>query len=179
MLAVAVDFDNTLYDLLSRVEEYLSDKGITFKKDNVVGYGFEGDIGCSKEEVYASFEDPEFFEGLKLFDGTRQALNELKEVAEVFAYTLGCDAGYDIRMRQITSVGLRKYMPFREKKPYIKGFDVLIEDNPKVVAMWRKAGFEGTIYLVDYPYNKHIDSKMAVRVSSFSEAVELIKESCR
>ena len=170
---VHIDFDGVILNFEQRLKEYLGEKGKTYYPDNQLSYAYDiGDLGCSKEDVYACFNEYDFFSGLQFYDGVISSLNLLRSNGiEIHAYTSTSENGdiYEYRRRLIKKLKM-KGNPYRQKlnnfqntKTYMQGYDskpvvletdALFEDNLGIILHWMMRGANTRFYLIDKPYNR-------------------------
>ena len=195
---VCVDFDGTLLDFGGAIKNYLAKDGITFYPENVKYYDYSNsDIGCNRELLYKAFYTDEFYEYLKLYEGVIDAIELLKTVEDVHAYTgaVNMESVYNRRLNLIRKLGLKgkpytappveHYIALTEPclkggdtKPVIKEANAVFDDCVGVLYNWYMNGSDAKLYLIDAPYNQEesdtegiIDWSKIIRCSSFSDAV--------
>ena len=168
---VCVDCDGVLLNMLEAIKEYLEKRGKPFYPNNVIRYNFEGDIGCKKSDVFNSLYDIELYKTQELYSNAMLALNKLfYSSIDVRAYTSSVNVKSIINYK--ACMFNRKYMMSR-----IKEADALFDDCLGVHKDWIDAGYKGTLYLIDAPYNSEKHNKdfpyfnRVIRCKDFNDAV--------
>ena len=178
---VALDIDNVVIDFSARIQEYLAKQGITFKPEKVERYDFTGEIGCSKEDVYNSFHNVDFYDDLPYTEGAKEAIQKLKDNnIEVVGYTGAVNVSeiVESRSKLLRDLGLSGSVYIGEK-PVLNDFDALFEDSLEVIVRWQKAKSKTKLYLINKPYNQvsfnehiGIDWSKLQRVDNLLSAVD-------
>lgn len=174
MEKVLVDIDGVIVNLMEGLRQVLSEKGITFNIEGIDTYNFKGNIGCDRSEVFAAMEDVRTFEKSPMYEGALEALEKLKTITIVEAYTKVSNSEiYNHRNEFIKNYGLTG-MPYIGDKPIIDNVSSVFEDCQSNLEKWIDT--DADLYLIDYHnYNKNISNKLANRIiycKSFSEAVD-------
>lgn len=176
---VCVDVDGTLLDFQEAIKSFLESKGVIYKKENCNSYSFDGDIGCSKKDVYDAFYEAEFYKHLYAFNDALMSLEKLQEEYITSAYTASVVSA-DVYKQRCEFIKRHNMpgVPYIGKKPVIKEAKALFDDCLEIHKQWIEQGYEGELFLIDAPYNREESNKgldipwdRVHRCSSFSEAV--------
>jgi 5'(3')-deoxyribonucleotidase len=192
-MKIGVDLDEILSDTLTSVLEYYNSvHGTNLKRDEFVSYNYWEIWGGTKENAVKLIEDyykTNYFKNIKPIAGAKENLEKLKsEGYELFVIT-----GRSDKYKKGTKDWLTEYYPniFSDiffantfdidntdtKKSDIcikNNIPILIEDDPHHLADCVQAGIK-TIVL-DCPWNKNFQAKNSVRVFSWEEITQKVKE---
>lgn len=181
MKFVCVDCDGVLIDFCGGIQQYLSDRNVEFKPENLISYSFKGDIGCDRSEVFRAIKDENLYPYLKAYDDITTGLLMLAcSDVEAKAYTGSIDnpKALDIRTEFIKKHNMDGGAIYIGKKPVILDADALFDDNLDVHRDWVEAGYTGKLFLIDHNYNSEENNPdypyfdKLIRCSDFNNAVE-------
>lgn len=182
---VCLDMHGVVFDVLNALRAYIfaKDHKSLFNSSEVTDYDFHGDIGVSREDVFAALKDPTFYgqEFLHTYAMADFAVKYLSKFFAVQVYT-GDDGNpgiTDIMQDRIKELGLTGEV-IHGRKPVIYDACALFDDNVAVHRQWFEAGYQGLQYLIDQPYNQPKRNERVwgkvIRVSSlFDGVIDLLK----
>lgn len=174
-MKIMCDVDGVLIDMMRSLKVCLANKGITFYPENVETYGFDGDIGCSKDVVYDCLQSKTLFNNLFWIDGAYTALVRLMKNNDVFAYTCANENVIHLRQSMCDYIGLEGQVYEGFNKPVIMDADVVIDDSPKVCLKWLNEKPDTLIFLVDQTYNRDVKEDGIIRVKHIREVEKYLK----
>lgn len=181
--SVLIDVDSTLADFHESLRLLLRDLGYDYHPERLTDYYGEnlpdGTLGVSWNVARtgmctsALYTDRYF----KLYPKVDEALAKLRKVANTIGYT-GAECNEEIYQMRIKFCKEHKLVPnvFIGSKAVLAGYQALFDDNPYIIDKWVKSGAPMRIYMIDQPYNRHINinkewGNRVVRCASFYDAV--------
>ena len=181
---VYIDIDNTCIDTCGGIKKFLAGKGVRFDPSKVETYGFDGNIGCGKEKVYACFKEQEMYDLAKVYAGVKTGIKRLKkEGFSVFGYSY-FNYSYEMvqnRLALMHSLGMKGGVYMTEKPPIKSGYAVF-DDCVSVLERWYKET-EAHLFLIDQSYNKRENNSpehpmwnSIIRCKSLKEGVDRLLE---
>lgn len=179
MRVALVDIDGTIVNTCNALKTYLAQFGKNFKPENVITYGFDGDIGVSKSDIFSALKEPELYKHLTLYDGVVYSLDELKNYCRVIAYTSMPNINnlQHKRKELCEWLGFDDILIYDDNKPALPNIDVIFDDCLDVHESW--VDYTNTRqYLINQSYNQKIIGdcrsslwKKVIRSENFCEAV--------
>ena len=177
---VALDIDGVVLNLLEGLRLMFEKDGKTFYPEKVEDYGFHGDIGVDRKEVFEAFKHKEVYGLAPLYAGVEDYIKKLRCCADVVPYTVVSN-NLDVveeRLQLLKSLGFdthRCNIYTGGTKPVLEDVNVLIEDCLETCIDWINHGFSGEIFLIDHTYNRNVPEEYVnriVRCNGFIDAVE-------
>lgn len=181
-LSIVVDMDDVLADfnseLLSRYNKKYNDN---------LEYWEEWDMSkCVKPEcgnkIFDIMKEPKLFRNLSLIKGALEGFNELLKISKViivssaepysmedkYYWVQEHFPNFDVKTRLFFGGGKGEFCP---------GYDIIIDDAPKNILAFNKAG-KLPIIFDKYglaKYNHHLDNNRFVRTTNWNDLIILIK----
>lgn len=177
---VLLDFDGVILDMLSSLEKILDNMGYRFIKENVATYNFNGEIGVPKEVVYKWLNSEECFLGETFYPRARQAIEDLKQVANIHAYTMVPDNEVILQFRNnmIGELGLRgKCYTVPKDVPKSLDVDAVFEDCIETLELFVPYT-DVKKYIINQTYNQKSSKPYSglwgweIRADDFYDAVQ-------
>jgi len=169
-ITLLIDMDAILVDILKSWILEINrrfDEKITL--EDIVNWNV-GDCCKAGNKVYGILHEKGFFEDLDPIEGAVETMKKLQDEGfEIFIVTAPImDSPYVFREK---IKWVQKHLPFFDInriifsnfKDQIKG-DILFDDAPKNIDP-----FSGTPIVLDYPFNRDIKNKNAIRVQNWDE----------
>lgn len=170
---VLVDLDGVVVNLYEGIRRTLANEGIQFDYTKIEDYDFNGDTGCDSSKVRSLLRHKECYERSVFYDGAVEAINKLKEVVDVYGYTL-CPPNPFImvyRQNQMKQLGVLGDM-YIDEKPILMGYDAVFEDRPDLLLKYAESGCSG-LYMIEQSHNKGANIGNNIKVmKDFPSAVE-------
>jgi 5'(3')-deoxyribonucleotidase len=150
MKKVCVDVDSVILNFYEALRRRLADKGITFYPERSIDYSFNGDIGCPKDAIFATFNEPQLYEYLQFLDGAEEAIALLHKHCNVHSYTASVphEEIYNKRVHFVESLGMVPNV-YVGKKPVIYDADALFDDCLDVHRAWIEGNSTAKLYLIN------------------------------
>ena len=177
---VCVDVDGVLLNLCGALKPYLKrTRGIDFDPSKVKKYNYHN-CGVDHKIIYSCFNEPEFFDELKPFDGAFEALKKLQQIIKTKAYTASQDIEeiYTKRDKLCETLGLEGKSYPSGMKPTDLQAVALFDDCLAVHKQWLSEGSQAYHFLIDAPYNQQtnenfssLDWSRIIRCKNFEDAV--------
>lgn len=181
-MRILCDIDGVAADFTKAVLEIVAEHtGKVRRHSDVTRWDIYGCLGLSDEErelVEHEMRCPGVAESLELLPGAREAVEELRELGDVYAVTSPL-AG------SLTWAGERtewlkdqlgfdnKHIVHTASKGVVRG-DVLIDDHAANVAEWLREHPNGLGILFDQPHNQGVSA--GVRAYGWSDVLRLVRQ---
>jgi len=180
MRRVLLDVDGVSADFVgATLDSLLRLGGPVMTAEDIVTWDIFGSVPRSYEDALtAEWHKPGWCAGIPLYEGARDAVLELREVAEVvFVTTAMNDAPHwlwerEQWLRRNLNAGGRDLV-FTAAKHLIVG-DVFVDDKASNVAEWHRHHPHGTAVLWDQPYNRQETLPGVLRLGSWAELLEVV-----
>ena len=180
---VLLDVDGILADFIGSVLDIIKkETGIEFYENNIKTFEMFEDLKTSKYNIknicYKHFKKPKYALKLKLLDGSVQAVERIKELADIHVVTtpMHMNPTWTFEREQWLKKHFNidyKDITFTSKKYLLKG-DVLIDDNEFNVRSWSKENPNSKAFLWSKSYNEHIND--LEKVSNWKPIIEYIEK---
>ena len=172
-----VDIDGVILNFQEGLRLVLKEKGITFNPAATRTYNYDGDVGCSKDEIFAEFRNPKLYKTAPFLERALDGLPFLNQFANTHAYTGSVDSPEVVTIRE----KLCNVLPFNEYSLFVgehKGVklpnkakpNVVFDDCPAVINMWCSMDVPN-VYVIDAPYNRGCVDERCIRMNDFYDAV--------
>jgi len=159
-MIVLVDCDGVLADFVGAVLGSYNDRaGTAHAPEDVTQWDIPASLGVPAAELYAEVAEG-FCSRIRPYPGAREALDRMREVADVVCLTAGWDAvptwDYERREWLVREMGFLRYdvvFASGERKSGYAG-DLFFDDKYSSVVSWRAANPCGKGVLYRQPWNR-------------------------
>lgn len=155
--------------------------GKTYTDDDVTEWDMYKALGVSPEVGKAADEvikTKGFCRSLRLYDGAREGVEELRRFADVYAVTAPFDSDYWMREREqwlVAELGFSRYDIVPTHAKHMVAGDVLIDDKTSTLVKWQEQPHTlGAGILFSQPWNK-ADAWGGHRAVSWAHLVAIVK----
>jgi 5'-nucleotidase len=163
-----VDLDGILADLTTSPNGWY-DRYNAMHPDNVLTQEnvVEWDIKNARhtKDLFKVLSEPGLFRGLSPLAGSQEGLKALY----IYIVTAATATTYTIKEKL---EWLDEHFDFMDRRHFIAAYnkslirgDFLIDDGPHNIEDWLEANNDGKVVTIDYPYNRDINPRTALRVT--------------
>ena len=166
--SVLVDVDGVIVNFQEGIRRVLADKKILFRPEWQTSYNYDGNICCTKEQIFAEFNNPDVYKRSPFIEKALEALIILQDYANVIAYTkvVRDETIFNLRKNFCEQLNIQGYIIYygvnkdtvyiadKENSLLPVSFDAVFDDCPAVIKMWEQ--WEGCTkkYIIKAPYNE-------------------------
>ena len=179
---VLLDVDGVLADFLNEFLEFGNSlTGVRYKKEDIKKwdiFSYFDEENCKKCIKYLS--DPGFAAGLEPYEGSKAALEKIKELAELFIVTVPVYSS--VTWVYERTMWLKKHfninsdqIVYTASKELVTG-DIFVDDRPEHVSAWKHQNPSGIAILWSQEYNKLSEDICDYRINDWNTLVQIVKD---